>query len=348
MPVIGFLHPSSPDAYRVRVFRHGLKDVGFVEGENEAIEYRWADNQIDRLPELAVELVQRRVAMIAAGGPAASFAAKAATTTIPIVFIVGEDRVRLGLVTSLARPGGNLTGINFFSIELAAKRLELLRELVPGATRITVLVNPADATNTESALRGVEPAARSMGLQIQVLNASTIREIDAAFATLVSERPDALFVRRKCHQVRREFPSVKSQGTTYLRYCTCIQGRCLDEKPIGNRLCHRFDDAYVALGGVAQHLQCGLITGAIVGGDGLLHAVEFDDENALKHAIFVNLTRIAAGEQAAASTGHCWSRELGIFGKGVRIGNRTVGRNKIGFGHCSPPFSLDVLSALCV
>src|SRR5262249_55749339 len=116
-----------------------------------------------------------------------SFAAKAATTTIPIVFIVGEDPVRLGLVTSLARPGGNLTGINFFSIELAAKRLELLRELVPGATRITVLVNPADATNTESALRGVEPAARSMGLQIQVLNASTFREIDAVFATLVSE-----------------------------------------------------------------------------------------------------------------------------------------------------------------
>jgi putative ABC transport system substrate-binding protein len=194
MPVIGFLHPSSPDAYRLRAFRQGLKDVGFVEGENVAIEYRWADHQMDRLPTLATELVQRRVAVIAAGGPAASFAAKAATTTIPIVFIVGEDPVRLGLVTSLARPGGNLTGINFFSIELAAKRLELLRELVPGATRITVLVNPADAPNTESALRGIEPAARSMGLEIQVLNASTIREIDAAFATLVSERPDALFV----------------------------------------------------------------------------------------------------------------------------------------------------------
>jgi ABC-type uncharacterized transport system substrate-binding protein len=194
MPVIGFLHPSSPDAYRVRAFRQGLKDAGFVEGENVAIEYRWADDQFGRLPTLATELVQRRVAVIAAGGPPASFAAKAATTTIPIVFIVGEDPVRLGLVASLARPGGNLTGINFFSIELAAKRLELLRELVPGATRITVLVNPADATNTESALRGVEPAARSMGLQIQVLNASTIHEIDAAFATLVSERPDALFV----------------------------------------------------------------------------------------------------------------------------------------------------------
>jgi putative ABC transport system substrate-binding protein len=194
MPVVGFLHPSSPDAYRVRVFRQGLKDAGFVEGENVAIEYRWADDQIDRLPALATQLVQRPVAVIAAGGPPASFAAKAATTTIPIVFIVGEDPVRLGLVTSLARPGGNLTGINFLSLELAEKRLELLRELVPGSTRITVLVNPADATNTESTLRGVERAARTMGLRIQVLNASTIREIDTAFATLVSERPDALFV----------------------------------------------------------------------------------------------------------------------------------------------------------
>jgi len=194
MPVIGFLHPSSPDAYRVRVFRQGLKDAGFIEGENVAIEYRWADDQIDRLPTLATELVQRRVAVIVAGGSAASFAAKAATRTIPIVFVVGEDPVRLGLVTSLARPGGNLTGINFFSTELAAKRLELLRELVPGANRITVLVNPADAPNTESTLRGVESAARSMGLQIQVLNASTIHEIDAAFATLAGERPDALFV----------------------------------------------------------------------------------------------------------------------------------------------------------
>jgi ABC-type uncharacterized transport system substrate-binding protein len=194
MPVIGFLHPSSPDAYRVRAFRQGLKDVGFVEGENVAIEYRWADHQIDRLPTLATQLVQRPVAVIAAGGPPASFAAKAATTTIPIVFIVGDDPVRLGLVASLARPGGNLTGINFFALELAEKRLELLRELVPGATRITVLVNPADATNTESTLKGVERAARTMGLRIQVLNASTIREIDGAFATLVRERPNALFV----------------------------------------------------------------------------------------------------------------------------------------------------------
>ena len=197
MPVIGFLDPTSPDtiADRLRAFRQGLKDTGYVEGENVAIEYRWAENQIDRLPALAAELVRRQVAVIAAtGGPAAALAAKAATTTIPIVFVVAEDPVRLGLVASLARPGGNLTGINFFSGELAAKRLELLRELVPAAARVAVLVNPANAANTETTLRDVEAAARAMGLQIQVLNASTSREIDAAFATFVRERPDALFV----------------------------------------------------------------------------------------------------------------------------------------------------------
>ena len=194
MPVIGFLHASSRDAYRTRAFPQGMKETGFIEGENAAIEYRWADDQTDRLAHLAVELVQRRVAVIATGSPPAAFAAKAATTTIPILFVVGEDPVGLGLVTSLARPGGNLTGINIFTSELAAKRLELLREVVPGATRIAVLVNPANATQTASALRGVEPAARAMGLQIQVLNASTNREIDAVFATLASERPDALFV----------------------------------------------------------------------------------------------------------------------------------------------------------
>jgi putative ABC transport system substrate-binding protein len=197
MPVIGFLNPTSPDtnADRLRGFRQGLKDTGYVEGENVAILYHWAENQNDRLPELATELVRRRVAVIAtSGGPAAAFAAKAATPTIPIVFIVAEDPVRLGLAATLARPGGNLTGINIFSVELAAKRLELLRELVPGAARVAVLVNPADAMNAETTLRDVEAAARAIGLQIQVLNAGTSREIDAAFATFVRERPDALFV----------------------------------------------------------------------------------------------------------------------------------------------------------
>jgi putative ABC transport system substrate-binding protein len=196
-PVIGFLNPTSPDtnADSLRAFRQGLKDTGYVEGENVAIGYRWAENQIDRLPELAVELARRQVAVIATTGSAsAAFAAKAATTTIPIVFTVAEDPVRLGLVASLARPGGNVTGINIFSAELTAKRLELLRKLVPAATRVAVLVNPANAVNTEPTLRDVQSAARAMGLQIQVLEASTSREINAAFATFVHERPDALFV----------------------------------------------------------------------------------------------------------------------------------------------------------
>jgi putative ABC transport system substrate-binding protein len=197
MPVIGLLDTRSPEALtdRLRGFRRGLKDTGYVEGENVSIEYRWAENQMDRLPALAAELVRRRVALITtSGGPAVAFAAKAATTTIPIVFAVADDPVRLGLVASLSRPDGNLTGINFLVGELTAKRLELLRALVPAATRVAGLVNPANATNTETTLRDVEPAARTMGLQIQVLNASTSREIDAAFATIARERPDALFV----------------------------------------------------------------------------------------------------------------------------------------------------------
>ena len=196
MPVIGFLYSQSPDAIpdRLRAFRQGLKETGYVEGENVEIVFRWADNQIDRLPELAAELVRRQVALIAAGNDASAFAAKAATTTIPIVFGGADDPVRRGLVASLSRPGGNLTGFSFFNVELAAKRLELLRELVPGATRVAVLVNPATAANTEFTLKDVGAAARALGLEIQVLNASTNREIDAAFATLVSDRPDALFV----------------------------------------------------------------------------------------------------------------------------------------------------------
>jgi ABC-type uncharacterized transport system substrate-binding protein len=197
LPVIGFLDSRSPDALteRLRGFRLGLKDTGYFEGENVTIEYRWAENQFDRLPALATDLVHRQVAVIAtSGGTAAAFAAKAATTTIPVVFTSAEDPVRQGLVASLARPGGNLTGINFFNVELAAKQLELLRELVPAATRIGVLVNPASALNTESTLRDVESAARAMKLEIQVLNARTSREIDAVFATFVRERPDALFV----------------------------------------------------------------------------------------------------------------------------------------------------------
>ena len=196
MPVIGFLSAQSPDtaADRLRGFREGLKYSGYIEGENVTIVYRWAEGQFDRLPALATELVRPGVAVIAAFSNMAAFTAKAATTMIPIVFIATEDPVKLGLVASLARPGGNATGVNFYSGELTAKRLELLREMVPAATRVEVLVNATNALATESTLRDVQSAARAMGLQIQVVNASTSHEINAAFATFVRERPDVLFV----------------------------------------------------------------------------------------------------------------------------------------------------------
>jgi putative ABC transport system substrate-binding protein len=195
MQVVGFLHPASPHTMgdRLRAFHQGLKEAGFVEGENVAVEYRWGDNQVDRLPALAADLVRRRLAVIVTAGTSA-FAVKEATTTTPIVFIAGEDPVRLGLVASLSQPGGNLTGINFFAGELAAKRLELMRQLVPAATRITILVNPAYPAMTGLTLRDVEAAARVLGLQIQVLNADTSSQIDAAFEIIERERPDALFV----------------------------------------------------------------------------------------------------------------------------------------------------------
>jgi ABC-type uncharacterized transport system substrate-binding protein len=196
VPVVGFLDPTSSDAEadRLRAFRQGLKDGGYVEGENVAIEYRWAENQIDRLPELAADLVRRQVAVIATRSTGV-FAAKSATSTIPIVFAISEDPVRLGLVSSLARPGGNLTGVNFFSTEVAAKRLELLRELVPGVARVAVLVNPANAMRAEATVKDVQAAAGAMGLKaIQVVRASSSSEINAAFATFARERPDALFV----------------------------------------------------------------------------------------------------------------------------------------------------------
>jgi len=211
MPVIGLLDARSPNAMvdRLRAFRQGLKEAGYVEGENVTIMYRLAEDQNDRLPELAAELVRRQVTVIAASATTATLAAKAATTTIPIAFIVAEDPVRLGLVASLARPGGNLTGINFFNSELTAKRLDLLRELLPRAVGVAVLVNPADATNTASTLRDVEAAARAIGLQVQALNASTSREINAAFENVGRDWPDALFVGTNTFLVARRIQVVQ-------------------------------------------------------------------------------------------------------------------------------------------
>jgi putative ABC transport system substrate-binding protein len=197
LPVIGFLSSQSAEAFSepVRGFRRGLKDEGFVEGENLSIEYRWADNRYDRLPDLAAELVRRQVAVIVAtAGPLPALAAKTATATIPVVFTTGDDPVKLGLVASFARPGGNVTGVSFLVTELATKRLELLRLLVPAMTRIAVLVNPAEVTNTEATLKDLDAAARTFGLEIKTLKASSGPEINAAFATFAHERPDATFV----------------------------------------------------------------------------------------------------------------------------------------------------------
>jgi len=196
MPIVGFVNGRTPET-SVRIagaFRKGLNEAGYVEGQNVAVEYHWLEGQYDRLPSLIADLVRRRVAVIATPGlTAGAQAAKGATTTIPIVFGVGEDPVKLGLVASLARPGGNATGINFFVQELVAKRLGLLHELVPKAARVAVLVNPANPA-TESAERGIPDAARALGLQIQVLKVSTKSEIEAAFATLARDRADALHV----------------------------------------------------------------------------------------------------------------------------------------------------------
>jgi putative tryptophan/tyrosine transport system substrate-binding protein len=193
MPVVGVVNAGSlgASASRSAAFRKGLSEIGYIDGQNATVEYHWFSGQYDRLPALMADLVRRRVAVIAT--PAA-LAAKAATTTIPIVFGVAEDPVKLGLVSSLARPGGNATGTNVFLWEVAAKRLGLLHELVPKAVRIAVLINPGNVPSAEATLRDLPEAARAIGLQIQVLNASTSGEIEAAFATLARDRADALVV----------------------------------------------------------------------------------------------------------------------------------------------------------
>jgi len=195
-PVIGFLGSASPNEYAIRLgaFRQGLKEAGYVEGQNVAIEYRWAEDQYNRLPALAAELVHRQVAVIVAGGGTPSaMAAKAATATIPIVFAVAVDPVKVGLVTSLNKPSGNLTGVTNLNVDVAQKRLELMHELQPTAATIAVLINPTSVL-AEPFLQAVEPAARALGLKLHILNASTDRELDTVFATLAQLRASALVV----------------------------------------------------------------------------------------------------------------------------------------------------------
>jgi ABC-type uncharacterized transport system substrate-binding protein len=197
LPVVAFINAGSANgsATRAAAFRKGLNEAGYVEGQNVTVEYHWLEGHYDRLPALVADLVRRQVTVIATpASMLAALAAKAATATIPIVFGAPEDPVRFGLVASLARPGGNVTGINFFTTEVTAKALRLLHDLVPKAVRIAVLVNPANAATAEPTLRDVQAAAPKIGLQIQIFNATTASEIDAAFATFARERPDALFV----------------------------------------------------------------------------------------------------------------------------------------------------------
>ena len=256
VPVVGFLDTRSPDAMasRLRAWRQGLQETGYVEGENVTILYRWAEGRFDQLPELAADLVRRQVGVIASGGGVGpAQAVKAATATIPIVFAVPEDPVRVGLVASLSRPGGNLTGVNFFTTELAAKRLELLRELVPAAARVAVIVNLKNP-NSEPTLRDVNVAAPIMKLEIRTFQASTSQEIDLAFTMAVRERPDALFL-------GGEFFSQPTPPNRNPRDTPCIavgvfatrlrRGRRFDELPADTL------DAY---------RQCGIYVGRILKG----------------------------------------------------------------------------------
>jgi putative tryptophan/tyrosine transport system substrate-binding protein len=210
IPMVGFVSVGSTDADHVRAFRKGLGETGYVEGLNVTVEYHWLEGQPDRVLAVMAGLVRRRVAVITGN---AITRANAYTATIPTVFVVADDPVQRGLVASLARPGGNATGINILFAEVAGKRLGLLHELVPKAVRVAVLVNPANPPTTETTLREVHEAARTIGLQIQVLNASTSNEIDAAFATLARERPDALFVYHR--------PGVESRHPRRLREGAC-------------------------------------------------------------------------------------------------------------------------------
>jgi putative ABC transport system substrate-binding protein len=258
MPGVGFVGGTDADLGRAAVFRKGLNEAGYVEGQNVAVEYHWLAGQYDHLPALMADLVRRRVAVIATPGGSTplALAAKAATATIPIVFSASEDPVKLGLVASVARPGGNATGVNTFTAEVAAKRLGLLHDLLPKATRVAALVNPANASTAEPVLRQLQEAAPALGLQIRVLNAATIGEIEAAFAVMARERPDALFVTADAFFISRR---VQFATLTAINRIPAVYG---------NR-------AYVAAGGLMSYAadiadsyrQIGVYTGRILKGD---------------------------------------------------------------------------------
>jgi putative ABC transport system substrate-binding protein len=258
VPVIGYLNPGPPETFAnlVTAFRKGLSETGYIEGRNVAIEYRWAHNQIDRLPELAADLVRRQVAVIVATASATSaLAAKAATATIPIVFSTGVDPVASGLVTSLNRPGGNITGFTGMSVELVGKQLGLLHEAVPGATRVAALVNPATLV-VESAVAGVKAAASAAGLEIDVLTASTSREIDAAFAGIAQNRAAALLVVSDALFISRRVQLV----TLAVRYMVPVIYAFREDAEAGGLMSYGASITEV-------HRQVGLYTGRILKGE---------------------------------------------------------------------------------
>jgi putative tryptophan/tyrosine transport system substrate-binding protein len=257
IPVIGLAGAGSADAFAgyVAAFRKGLAETGYVEGQNVTVEYHLLDGQYDRLPALMADLVRRRVAAIATADTMGAIAAKAATATIPIVFNAADDPVKLGLVASLARPGGNATGVNSFFTEVVVKRLALLHELLPNAVRVAVLVNPVNVTITETILREVPGAARAMGMQIRILNASMIGEIEAAFAILARERPDALFVAPDAFFLGRrvQITNLAARGRMAAAYST------RDEVVAGGLMGYTTD-------GADRFRQIGVYTGKILNG----------------------------------------------------------------------------------
>ena len=229
MPAVGIISVLTPGSsqHLSDAFRRGLGESGYVEGQNVTIEYRFAAGRYDRFQEMAADLVQRRVSVIAAFGSAAAVAAKAATQTLPILFAAPEDPVSLGLVASLSRPGGNATGLNFFTTEVNAKRLGVLRELLPAAYRVALLINPSNALNTSATLKELEPAARTLGLQIQVFNATTSLEIDAAFAALVASRRPGRILHQPACPIGRTGGAPCSSGNLF--GTGSCRGRRIDE-----------------------------------------------------------------------------------------------------------------------